>query len=179
MFEGAAGPPDYLSMTFPFSGERHRDLMLRWRNLSQFGVMVSDRSRGSVRRRAGRVEIRYDLLPEDVRKFERGIELLRELYRAAGATEIFTPVSPTADPGRPLRASDLSLMAFHPLGTARADASPSRGVLDADLRLHDADNVYVADASAIPSALGVNPQITIMALATRLAFHLLGRPAPS
>ena len=76
MFEGAAGPPDYLSMTFPFSGERHRDLMLRWRNLSQFGVMVSDRSRGSVRRRAGRVEIRYDLLPEDVRKFERGIELL-------------------------------------------------------------------------------------------------------
>ena len=86
MFEGAAGPPDYLSMTFPFSGERHRDVMLRWRNLSQFGVMVSDVSRGSVRRRAGRVEIRYDLLPEDVRKFERGIDLLRELYEAAGAT---------------------------------------------------------------------------------------------
>ena len=55
MFEGAAGPPDYLAMTFPFSRERHRDLMLRYRNLSQFGVMVSDVSRGCVRERAGRV----------------------------------------------------------------------------------------------------------------------------
>jgi choline dehydrogenase-like flavoprotein len=69
-------------------------------------------------------------------------------------------------------------MAFHPLGTARADARPDRGVVDGDLRLHGAAGVYVADASAVPSALGVNPQITIMALATRLAFHLLGSPPP-
>ena len=46
MFEGAAGPPDYLAMTMPFSRERHRDLMLRYRHFSQFGVMVSDLSRG-------------------------------------------------------------------------------------------------------------------------------------
>ena len=36
----------------------------------------------------------------------------------------------------------------------------------------------MADASAVPSSLGVNPQITIMALATRLAYHLLGKAAP-
>ena len=88
-------------------------------------------------------------------------------------------MSPSAPPDRPIKAGDLNLMAFHPLGTARADASPDRGVLDAHLKLHDADNVYVADASAIPSALGVNPQITIMALATRLADHLLGRQTPA
>ena len=70
-------------------------------------------------------------------------------------------------------------MAFHPLGTARAHADPARGVVDGDLRLHGAENVYVADGSAVPSALGVNPQITIMALATRLAFHLRGEPCPS
>jgi choline dehydrogenase-like flavoprotein len=35
--------------------------------------------------------------------------------------------------------------------------------------------VYVADGSAVPSSLGVNPQMTIMALATRLAFSLLGQ----
>ena len=61
MLEGAAGPPDYAAMTFPFAGEKHRELMLQFRNISQFGLMVSDLSRGCVRERAGRVEIRYDL----------------------------------------------------------------------------------------------------------------------
>ena len=41
------------------------DLMLRFRNLSQFGVMVSDISRGRVRERGGRAEIRYHVGPED------------------------------------------------------------------------------------------------------------------
>jgi choline dehydrogenase-like flavoprotein len=69
-------------------------------------------------------------------------------------------------------------MAFHPLGTARAGANPSRSVVDGDLRLHGVQGVYVADGSVVPSSLGVNPQITIMALATRLAHHLLGAPPP-
>jgi choline dehydrogenase-like flavoprotein len=181
MLEGAAGPPDYLAMSFPFSRQEHRELMLSYRHLSQFGVMVSDVSRGSVRRRAGRVEIRYDLLPEDVATLKRGIALLAELYRAAGARRIFLPLARAPEgplPDGPLRAGDLPLMAFHPLGTARADGDPDRGVVDGDLRLHGAEGVYVSDASAVPSALGINPQITIMALATRLAYHLLGKPAP-
>ena len=175
MFEGAAGPPDYLAMSLPFSRERHRDLMLRYRHLSQFGVMVSDRSRGSVRERAGRLVVRYDLGREDVQAFARGIELLAELYRAAGAREVYLPV--TGSPAG-LRARDLTLMAFHPLGTARADARPDRGVVDGDLKVHGVEGLYVADASAVPSSLGVNPQITIMALATRLAYGLLDKAPP-
>jgi choline dehydrogenase-like flavoprotein len=69
-------------------------------------------------------------------------------------------------------------MAFHPLGTARADAQPDHGVVDGDLKLHCVEGVHVADGSVVPTSLGVNPQITIMALATRLAFHLLGKRAP-
>src|SRR4051812_33034472 len=72
MFEGAAGPPDYAAMSFPFAGERHRELMLRYGQISQFGLMVSDISRGHVRERAGRPEIRYDLGHEDVATFKRG-----------------------------------------------------------------------------------------------------------
>jgi choline dehydrogenase-like flavoprotein len=70
-------------------------------------------------------------------------------------------------------------MAFHPLGTARADADPSQGVVDAGLEVHGVEGLYVSDASAVPSSLGVNPQITIMALATRLAYRLLAKPAPT
>ena len=184
MFEGAAGPPDYLAMLFPFSRERHRELMLRWKRFSQFGVMIGDRSRGTVRERAGRVEIHYDLLPEDAEVFRRGIERLCELYWAAGARAVFPPIDRVGElrdgamPPPDVAARDLTLMAFHPLGTARADARPDHGVVDGDLRVHGVEGLHVADASAIPSSLGVNPQITIMALATRLAYRLLGRPAP-
>ena len=73
---------------------------------------------------------------------------------------------------------ELTLLAFHPLGTARADARPGHGVVDGDLKVRGTENVYIADGSVVPSSLGVNPQITIMTLATRLAFHLLGAPAP-
>ena len=188
MFEGAAGPPDYLASSLPFTRERHRDLMLQFLNLAQFGVMVSDLSRGSVRERAGRTEIRYDLCEADAETFRRGLSLLADLFWEAGAKRVFLPVDGAAEltdraqrplDGRTLKPSELSLMAFHPLGTARADADPSRGVVNGDLALHGTEGVYVCDASAVPSSLGVNPQITIMALATRLAYHLLHQPPPS
>jgi choline dehydrogenase-like flavoprotein len=187
MLEGAAGPPDYAAMSLPFAGERHRDLMLRYQQMSQFGLMVSDVSRGSVRTRGGRVEIRYDLCREDVATFKRGIELLCELYAAAGAKMLYPPIegageiAPDAVRQLPdeIRARDLTLMAFHPLGTARADARPAHGVVDGDLKMHGIDGLYVADGSVVPSSIGVNPQITIMALATRLAYHLLGAAPPA
>ena len=187
MLEGAAGPPDYAAMTFPFAGAKHRELMLQFRNIAQFGLMVSDLSRGWVRERAGRVEIRYDLNKEDTQTFKRGIERLCELFVAAGARAIYPPVAGVPEivgnDLEPLRraevkAQDMVLMAFHPLGTARADSRPDHGVVDGDLRLHEMENVWVSDASVIPSSLGVNPQITIMALATRLAYQLLDKPAP-
>jgi choline dehydrogenase-like flavoprotein len=187
MLEGAAGPPDYAAMSLPFSGARHRDLMLRYRQMSQFGLMVSDVSRGFVRERAGRVEIRYDVNKEDVATFKRGVELLCEMYLAAGAQVLYPPVEGVGElrgddltrlRDRDVRAHDLTLMAFHPLGTARADARPDHGVVDGDLKLHGAEGVYVADGSVVPSSIGVNPQITIMALATRLAYHLLEKPPP-
>jgi choline dehydrogenase-like flavoprotein len=188
MLEGIAGPPDYLAMAAPVNGDAHRELMLRYRNIGQCGLMVSDRSRGRVRGRQAAPLIRYDLCREDVATVHQGLIRLAELLAAAGARALHLPLArlpelPGADPA-PLRAArlrrgDLKLMAFHPLGTARAHADPDRGVVDADLRLHGTENVHVADGSVVPSALGVNPQITIMALATRLAFHLRSEPCPS
>jgi len=188
MFEGAAGPPDYLAMSLPHTGAEHRELMLRYRNLSQFGIMVSDHdSPGSVRERLGMTEIRYDLGPRDTATFKRAIELLCELYFAAGARVVYPPVEQITELRdgdlEPLRRADvrprhLTLAAFHPLGTARADADPRRGVVDGDLALRGVAGVHVADGSVIPSSLGVNPQITIMALATRLAYGLLGQATP-
>ncbi|MDX6696940.1 MAG: hypothetical protein QOE65_337 [Solirubrobacteraceae bacterium] len=188
MLEGAAGPPDYIAMAMPGRGPEHRARMDRYRRLSTFGVMVSDSSRGEVRDVAGAPRIRYDLDATDTARFKRGLELLAELYFAAGAREVLVPargVPPLRDGDlRPLRDAhvrprDLELMAFHPLGTAAMGADPRASVVDPDGQVHGVAGLHVADAAAVPSSLGVNPQITIMTLATRLAFHLLGAPAPA
>lgn len=177
MFEGVAGPPSYAAMALPLTGRRHAAAMERYRNLAQFGLMVSDETRGSVRSLAGRAVIRYDLVEADVARFRTGLARMEELFRAAGAREVYLPLPAGVRPEQ-ARARDLKLMAFHPLGTARADARPTHGVVDGDLELHGVRGVFVADGSVVPSSLGVNPQLTIMALATRLAFGLLGRDVP-
>ena len=185
MFESVAGPPAYVALALPLTGARHAAVLSRYRQLAQFGLMVSDDSRGRVhidgplglRARGPRSLIRYDLAAGDLAKFRIGLARLRELFEAAGAREIYLPLPAGVAP-ESARARDLKLTAFHPLGTARADADPARGVLDCDLRVHGLEGLHVADGSVMPSSLGVNPQITIMALATRLAYHLLDKPAP-
>jgi choline dehydrogenase-like flavoprotein len=159
MLEGIAGPPDYVAMGLPVTGERHRELMDSYRHLAQFGLMISDDSRGRVHSIGGRPVVRYDLTATDKARVRTGLDRLAELFRAAGATSVLLP-----EPHK--------LMAFHPLGSARMDARPGHGVLDADQRVRGTEHVFVCDGSAVPSSLGVNPQITIMTLATRLAHHL-------
>jgi choline dehydrogenase-like flavoprotein len=150
--------------------------------------MVSGRSRGFVREVRGHPQVRYDLNREDTLAFKRGIEILCEIYWAAGAKRVYPPV-----PGVPelregemealrrheLRAGELSLMAFHPLGTCRMGADPGASPVDSTGKLRGYEGIYVADGSVVPSSLGVNPQVTIMALATRIAYGLLGKPAPA
>lgn len=189
ILEGIAGPPEYLASSLPLTGEQQREVMLQAERVAQFGLMVSDRSRGRVSSLAGRTVVSYSLCREDVTAVQRGLELLVRLFAAAGAREVVLPLAelprvPATEAGaarvaaaRP-RATSLKLLGFHPLGTARAHAQPRGGVVDGDLRVHGVDGVYVADGSVVPTPLGVNPQITIMALATRLAYGLLDKSAP-
>nr|WP_111299605.1 GMC family oxidoreductase [Paracoccus saliphilus] len=56
----------------------------------------------------------------------------------------------------------------HPCGTLRFSTDPARGVLDRNCKVHDLDNLYVADSSFMPSSTGVNPGLTIVANALRV-----------
>jgi choline dehydrogenase-like flavoprotein len=169
-------------MSAPFAGDRLRELMLGHRHVAQCGLMISDRSRGRVASVLGRPLVRYDLHPADAATIHTGLRRLAELMWAAGARRVVLPIARLPELARgeqhalealEVRPSELKLMGFHPLGTARAHPDPARGVVDGELALHGARGVHVADGSAVPGPLGVNPQITIMALATRLASRLL------
>ncbi|HSD78183.1 MAG TPA: GMC family oxidoreductase N-terminal domain-containing protein, partial [Solirubrobacteraceae bacterium] len=192
MLEGIAGPPDQAAMATPGSGAEHRERMLLARRTASFGVMVSDTARGRVRSVRGRPVARYDLHPRDAERFRRGFALLAEIFFAAGAREVLVPLAgvPPLRGGdaRPLREARVApravqAMAFHPLGTARAGADPAAAVVDGRLRVHGTANVFVADGSVVPSPPGVNPQVTIMALAVGLGRDLVSgaarRSAPS
>ena len=113
-----------------------------------------------------------------------GIARAAELFYAAGASEVYPQIAgiPTiaAEPDRRARVlaaepSALRLEAFHPMGTARMDADPAAGVVGTDGAVHGATDLYVADGSLLPSSIGVNPMMTIIAMASRVAAGLAER----
>jgi len=61
----------------------------------------------------------------------------------------------------------------HQNGTCRMGFDPTTSVLDANCKAHDLDNLYVVDASCFVSASAVNPSLTIIANALRIAEHLV------
>jgi choline dehydrogenase-like flavoprotein len=65
--------------------------------------------------------------------------------------------------------------ASHHMGTTRMSDDPSKGVVDADCKVHGIANLYVAGSSVFPSSGHANPTLTIVALALRLAQHLRSR----
>jgi choline dehydrogenase-like flavoprotein len=63
----------------------------------------------------------------------------------------------------------------HHMGTTRMNADPRLGVVDPDGRVHGLDNLYVAGSSVFPTGGAANPTLTLVALALRLADHLVER----
>jgi choline dehydrogenase-like flavoprotein len=63
----------------------------------------------------------------------------------------------------------------HQCGTARMGNDPATSVVDATLRAHDLDNLYIVDASVLPTSAAVNPSLTVAALALRAGRHIAER----
>ncbi|MCZ7686699.1 MAG: GMC oxidoreductase [Sandaracinaceae bacterium] len=68
-----------------------------------------------------------------------------------------------------LSASDLMLTSYHPLGSCKMGRDPKTSVVGLDHQAHDLPGFFIVDGSTVPGPLGVNPQVTIMAMATRAA----------
>jgi choline dehydrogenase-like flavoprotein len=61
----------------------------------------------------------------------------------------------------------------HQMGTCRMSQDPGSGVVDANLKVHGTENLYVVGSSVFPTCGAVPPTLTIAALALRLADHLV------
>jgi len=178
-------PINVLAATLPGSGAEFARYTGRMRNLAAFGVMVHDEGGGRIWRLPGTESlITYRMAPRDKRKLLRGIRILAEAFFLAGAREVLLPIFGF----RPLRSPDelrfldedfparrIECMTFHPLGTARMGKDPATSVVDPTGKAHDVDDLYVLDGSIFPTSIGVNSQLPIMALATRLAWGIRDR----
>jgi choline dehydrogenase-like flavoprotein len=122
----------------------------------------------------------YALDASDLERLRHALGNAARAYLAAGAREVwlplngYGPVRNEADLG-PLRAwpfdrSRLTLLyAVHLFGGAAMGATPQRSFCSVDGACWDVRGLYVSDASSLPSNTGVNPQVTIMANALRIA----------
>ncbi len=180
LFEGGSLPLDLAALAIPWTGHRFMELMERYPHMATFGFLVKDHSRGAVYNGpGGRPIIRYSLGKRDVALLQKGMGILCELFQAAGARrvlpmlvghdEVNTPQELQRLRKAKLRAGDFEISAFHPLGTCRIGSDAKRSCIGHDHQAHDVAGLYVCDGSALPSSLGVNPQLTIMAMALRAA----------
>ena len=184
LLEATFPPPGlgYSAGSLPGWG-RDKSLFALYPHMASCGSIIGDAGVGRVSP-LGRhgVFIRYNLTRGDAAKVLEGIAMAAEIYFAAGAAEVY-PMLPglgsirsaaevrSVREGR-WRPSDLHLSAYHPMGSARMGADPSSSVVDPFGHVWDVPDLFVFDASVLPSSCHVNPQITIMALVARMAARL-------
>lgn len=185
MFEGGTIPFIGHGLFSNLYGAEFVSFCEQYQHTAYFGFMVRDSSEGRVRRGPHRdlPWISYHMNDSDFQLFLKGIDTLARIYFAAGAREVMIPglnrlvrLRNTDELARFMsrrhKPKDFLMSAYHPLGTARIATDARRGVCGADHQVFGWPGLYVMDGSNVPSSLGVNPQVTIMALVARAAAAL-------
>jgi choline dehydrogenase-like flavoprotein len=169
-----------------------RARMSQLKNTSAIGVLLRDRGAGRVTvDREGHPVSSYTLSDFDRRHMRRGFRGAAEILENAGGRRIYSPHAKfcSYQPGKKgsLRTfmddmdaagwgnSQVALFSFHIMGTARMGDSPRFSATKPDGESWEVRNLYVMDGSSFPSASGVNPMISIEAIAHRNATVLSSR----
>ena len=193
--EAAPSHPGILATGLPWRGAaEHAADIATIRNRAVLIALTRDRGEGSVGT-DDRADVRYAIDPYDARHLATALAGAARIAFAAGARRVLTlyrdglgldavdatPAGLDAFAAELMRRAEarvaVSLFSAHQMGTARMAASPIDGAVDPDGGVYGVAGLLVTDASAFPSASGVNPMLTIMALAHRATSALISRRA--
>jgi long-chain-alcohol oxidase len=193
IFETVPIHPGLGSGALPWtSAAQHRELMASYARLGLCAVLPRDRTAGRVTlQRDGTPQVRYRLTKDDEGRILDGMVSAARVMEAAGATEVFTlhnpPISYRPGPGaherwaEELRRSGvrgkLTGVSFHQMGSCRMGNDPSSSAIGPENETHEVRDLFVTDASAFPTASGVNPMLTIYGIANRAAKKIAARLA--
>lgn len=178
--DGGAGLVELTMAAEPGTGNPFMDYMANAKYLAGLVTLIHDHNVGRIEWDGERKKIHYQLSDTDFPSMQRALKAAARLHLAAGASEVYVPAS---DQRIIRREADidslvdslenlpqhLRMVSYHPQGTCRMGADPERSVVAANGETHDVPGLYVADASLLPTSIIVNPQITVYALATRIA----------
>ena len=175
-------------------GAAHRAVMLRYRSTASLIALVRDgadldQSNGDITALSnGRTRIRYRLGAADARSVKAAIIASARIQLAGGAREVHTvhanPVVVRSErdlaaiDARPVGPNEIALFSAHVNGTCRIGTDAATSGTNPDGERRGAPGVFIADGSLLPTAPGVNPQETIMALATIVAERVAARRRP-
>jgi choline dehydrogenase-like flavoprotein len=184
---GAQADYNVTGVVFPFLGHRLMEAIDRSDHMAGFGLLVRDQSaNGRVWRDVGGLPaVTYNLGPEDVRRMHDMMVRTSEMALEAGAKTLYPFVvgHPPLEGRRDLEAfrreslgpADFVWTSYHPLGTCRMGLDPKTSVVDTDHAVHGVPGLFVVDGSVVRGPIGVNPQLTIMAMATRAGGRIADR----
>ncbi|WP_040788581.1 GMC family oxidoreductase N-terminal domain-containing protein [Nocardia paucivorans] len=172
--------------------DRHRETMMDFGRSVALGVITRDRDSGSVDvDRTGEPVVKYRLSGYDAAHLHTGIVGAARILEAAGARRIVSghQSGVSYEPGvrgsheefatacrrAGYRPGRCAIAALHIMGSARMGGSPYISATDPDGATWDVRNIVVADASCFPTASGVNPMVSIEAIAYMNAKRLAAR----
>ena len=148
--ENVYAPPIGTAMLLPGIGRDHMAAMKKYRYMASIEVAIRDEPAGRVTlSSSGKLNLDKKLTEADKGIAKQGLAIVHELFEAAGAKKIITCP----------QAFGLHLMGGCPMGS-----DPTQAVVDPEFRVHGCSNLYAADSSVFPSAPGINPSFTVMAL---------------
>jgi len=176
-------PPSVLAAGMPGVGREFADRIQHMSHLGIFGCLVHDDDGGRVHRIPGREPLlTYRLSPRNKVALIKGAKILVEIFLAAGAREVYPPffgmppIRSMAEANThlvdSLSARRMECVTFHPLGTCRIGKDRDSGVVNSYGCAFDLAGLTVADGSIFPTSIGVNSQLPIMAMATRIGWRL-------
>ena len=172
LIEATGSPPGMGAISAPGYGTHLLGRLDRAADRAMIGAMIADEPSGRVFGSRGPI-VSYRLAKADERRLSVAIKAMARVMLAAGANDVelgggAPAVRSEAELEAAMQRLDvrrLRLAGFHPSGTAAAGSDPARHPVDPEGRLRGIDGVWVADGSILPSCPGVNPQVSIMAMA--------------
>lgn len=174
-----AAPPGPMMLILSEVGHAVKESLALLPHLTGCLVMISDKGEGTVSaRRDGRARVRYRWAPRDLQRTKDGMVKTARVLQAGGARRFLAPVhgvgmadSPEDLQARlaPRKLQDFTLYASHPMASCRMGTDPATAVIGPSGEAHRLPGLYLADSSIFPTSLGVNPQLTTMAIATLIA----------